>query len=130
MTARFQPLETVSEIRNFEPLGTDARAAPETLLIKRREFSAKLNGKVCKCCLGDHLVDILEFSAEKRFVVVKRNSLCSNCLTSAHRLNECRDTLSCPVCRSNHNKRQMRGGNIKFPKVYPGAWYDFVEPAI
>ena len=104
LTSRFQSLETVSEIRNFEPLGSSSRPALETLSNPKRgvrSFSTRLNWRVWVYCSGDHLMNIspkfLDISPERRFSVAKRYSLCINCLLGGHRLNEC------SVCKFKHH---------------------------
>ena len=45
----------------------------------------------------------LDLTPERRFSVVKRYSLCINCLTGGHRLNECKSTFACSVCKMKHH---------------------------
>ena len=100
LTSRFQSLETVSEIQNFEPGGSGSRLGPEILSNPRRgvrSFSTRLNKKFCVYCSEDHLMNIcqkfLDLSPKRRFSVVKKYGLCINCLTVGHRLNELRVLL-------------------------------------
>ena len=72
LTLWFQSLESVSEIQNFELVGSRFRSASETFFnLKKgvRSFSTKLNRKFCKFCAGDHLINIcptfLELSPER-----------------------------------------------------------------
>ena len=106
----FTFVKTISVLRNFEPVGSSSRFSPETLSNPKRKilsFSTKLKRRVCTYCSGNHLMNIcptfLDLSPERRFLVVKRNNFCINCLISAHRLSEYRSTFSCSVCKLKHH---------------------------
>ena len=56
----------------------------------------------------------LDLSPERRFSVVKRYSLCINCFTGGHRLNECKSTFGCSVCKLKHHNllhREVSGSS-------------------
>ena len=83
LTSRFQTLETVSEIRNIESVGSSSRPALEDLSNLKmvvRSFSISLNRRIYTYCSGDHLMNIypkfLYLSPVRRLSALKRYSLC------------------------------------------------------
>lgn len=110
LTSRFQSLETVAEIRHSEPTSRKSKSAPEALSNSRnrlQSYSIRLHERGCKYCSGTQLLSscpkFLSLSPEGRFFVVKRHKLCLNCLTSGHKLGNCKSTFSCLNCKCKHH---------------------------
>ena len=109
-------LESGHEIKGFQRVVMLGQLSSSRKIV--RSFFTRLNRKSYKVCSGGHLVNIcpkfLELSPERRFLVVKRNSLCINCLTSGHRFYQCKGTFSCSVCRWKHHtllNREVSGSS-------------------
>ena len=99
LTSRFQSLETVSDIRNSEPIkSSDVPHENYTNSRNRvRSYSTKVANKSCVSCSKDHFLKVcpqfLNMNPEERFLVVKQHNLCINCLSDGHTLNTCQSNL-------------------------------------
>ena len=106
MASRFQSLETISDLRNFESVyNCNSRSAPQAL--RETVFPTRVSTEICFCCSGGHLVNIcpkfLNLSPEQRFLIVKQNNLCVNCFAFGHNLTEFRQNFNCVIWNLRHH---------------------------
>ncbi|XP_075167635.1 uncharacterized protein LOC142239744 [Haematobia irritans] len=113
LTARFQSLETVFDLTRMSRVEDIARKPISPRKIE--PYSGNVSRMTCHACGQDHYLKtcskFLEMNPENRFLVVKRCNLCINCFSQNHRLNRCRNRLSCHHCGSRHNTLLHREPN-------------------
>ncbi|XP_061402553.1 uncharacterized protein LOC133338395, partial [Musca vetustissima] len=110
LTARFQSLETVYDLKHTEDAKPSGNKNPHDDSRSSRKFKSyqvNINQKSCFVCSQDHWLkscpQFLKMNQEQRFIVIKRNNLCLNCFSNNHKLSQCTKKISCSKCRLKHH---------------------------
>lgn len=97
--------------------------APHTFVVNNT------SGVSCVMCQNDHPIfkcsKFLKLSPHDRFSKIKQYALCVNCLTGAHKVNECKNKSTCFNCKIKHNtllcfKSQMSDTSKLGPRELKG----------
>ncbi|XP_065366923.1 uncharacterized protein LOC135959782 [Calliphora vicina] len=118
LTARFQTLESVADIRttfattnSFNPVKSqNHRKSNSSDQKKLNSYSTSVNNDQslkCSLCPDSHPLRLcpsfLKMSVEDRFATVKKQKRCTNCLGTSHEFKKCKSQYVCHMCRQKHH---------------------------
>lgn len=110
LTARFQTLEAVLDIKGAHSSSSDTRKfhaqnAPANK--KLNTFNNNVSQQKCKLCQESHNLRVcpkfIQMNVQDRFSAVKKLHICLNCLASSHMVHACRSHFVCFKCKGKHH---------------------------
>ncbi|XP_065372164.1 uncharacterized protein LOC135964036 [Calliphora vicina] len=111
LTGRFHSLETINNIRSANKTDSNNKSDKSNNSKHRntsvRVYQTKVSGKSCPICATNHaLKDCRKFLSKDqagRFLIVKNQKLCINCLNEGHKMSECKSKFNCSKCQLKHH---------------------------
>lgn len=95
-----------SMLKNQKPTSTES-SKPTNDRFKKKVHLHHLDTQVCKVCKGSHqhykCATFLAMPPADRHALVRKLSLCYNCLSDGHSINKCNSKKSCQTCKKRHH---------------------------